>query len=141
MAIGFGNGGNLLINTSTAWAASFQSIQPFTIQNATGDITAINVTGGTLRTQITSSRPAIQPQPASFFFDPELGEQPELTNGADIVDCLLSYPGSNLNRKGTLSISGYTDGGLIDDEVMVGELTMNWRGGVTLASITNVTGP
>ena len=139
MAIGFGNGGNLLINTATPWSASFQSIQPFALQAVDGDVTPINSPNGTLRAMIGSGRHAIQPQTASFFFNPETTEQPELTNGAAITECVITYPsGTDKNRKGTLYITGYQDGGLIDDEIMVGEITMRWQGGVPLSDITNV---
>ena len=139
MAIGFGNGGNLSI---PSWSASFQGVQPFALQAAVGDITAINSINGTLRKQIGSGRHQIQPQSASFFFDPELGEQPLLTDGSVIADGLITYPsGTNKNRKGNIYVTGYTDGGLIDDEIMVGEVTILWEGGVLLSAITDVTPP
>ena len=137
MAIGFGNGGNLSIPN---WTASFQSVQPFALQAAVGDITSIDAVNGTLRKQIGSGRHQIQPQSASFFFDPELGEDASLTNGAVIADAQITYPsGTNKNRKGNVYVTGYTDGGLIDDEIMVGEVTLLWEGGVLLSAITDVT--
>ena len=137
MAIGFGNGGNLTI---PSWSASFQSVQPFTLQAAVGDITSIDSGNGVLRKQIGSGRHQIQPQTASFFFDPELGETTNLTDGSVIADAIVLYPsGTNKNRKGNIYVTGYTDGGLIDDEIMVGEVTILWEGGVTLAAMTDQT--
>ena len=137
MAIGFGNGGNLAIPN---WSASFQSVQPFTLQAAVGDITSIDSANGVLRKQIGSGRHQIQPQTASFFFDPELGEHASLTDGSVIADAQVSYPsGTNKNRKGNIYVTGYGDGGLIDDEIMVGEVTILWEGGVLLSAITDIT--
>lgn len=139
MAIGFGNGGNLTIPN---WTASFQSVQPFALQAAQGDITPIDQTNGTLRRQIGSGRHQIQPQTASFFFDPELGEHASLTDGSQIANAQITYPsGTNKNRKGNIYVTGYTDGGLIDDEIMVGEVTILWEGGVLLSAITDQTPP
>ena len=142
MTIGFGNGGQMLIATAQPWNASFQSIQPFATEAVDGDVTPINAANGTLRSFVGSGRHAVQPQEGSFFFDPELGEQPELTNGAPITDCIMTYPsGTNKNRKGVLYVTGYADGGLIDDEIMVGNLRWRWQGGVKLEDITNVAPP
>ena len=136
MPLGFGNGGNMTI---AGWTALFQSVQPFTLQAATGDVTSIDSANGTLRKMIGSGRHAIQPQTGSFFFDPSGTEIATLTNGAPIADCIMAYPDATTNRKGTLYVTGYTDGGLIDDEIMVGEVTWQWEGGVPLAAMTNQT--
>ena len=136
MAIGFGNGGNLII---TGWTTLFQSVQPFQIQHASGDITSIDSANGVLRKMIGSGRGGIQPQTAAFFFDPEGTEPAFLTDGSLQTAVEYKYPDTGtFNRKGDLYINGYQDGGLLDDEIMVGEVTLLWEGGVTLAAMTNI---
>ena len=131
--IGFGNGGAMLVN---GWSASFeaQNVSPFGTSAPFADVSDVHQPPGTLAKHVVSSKPQIQRQPVSYFFEPGQDEPAFLTDGSP-VDVRYEYPG-NVSRVGKVSFEQYSDGGLIDDEIMVGDYALNWQGGVTLSELT-----
>ena len=132
--IGFGNGGSILIS---GWSASFhaQNVSPLGTSALSADMSYVNAEPGVLAKQVVSSRPQIQRQPVSYFFEPGQDEPSFLTDGS-AVDVRYEYPGGDTARVGKVSFEGYSDGGLIDDEIMVGDYTLSWQGGVPLSDLT-----
>ena len=118
------------------WSAAFRGITPFRTESEAADISAVQSAPGVLSTAVVATKPRIVPQTIEYFFDPELTEPATLTNGTPIPGFQLTYPSSRA-RSGTIRVTGYRDGGLIDDEIMVGTADVLWEGGVTLDELTS----
>lgn len=133
--IGFGNGGQLALPN---WSAQFQSVGPFGTSNEAAEITSIYDPVGSSSKYVASVTPQLRAQPAFLFFDPSLGEPDYLSNGEAVVTA-YTYPSSGdvtYARQGRIRVSQYGDGGLIDDEIMVGNVVLEWEGGVLLSDLT-----
>ena len=123
MAIGFGNVGNIAY---ADWVASYQSISPFGYSYASADVTAIDAADDILRAKLMSGRPNGKDITCSYFYDPAATKIPSNTVTKGVLT--MTYPSQATPRLQDAFLSDWQDGGLIDDEIQIGEVVFMLAG-------------
>ena len=126
MAIGFGNAGDI---SYADWAASYQSVGAFGYSYATADVTAIDAADALLRVKLMSGRPNAKDITCSYFYDPDTTALPSnVTTKGVLTMTHPNNPGGSPRLQDAF-LSDWQDGGLIDDEIQIGEVVFVLAGG------------
>ena len=135
MAIAFGNTGSIGFAN---WVASgvFQSVSPFGWSRATADITPIDQQNEFFRKMAMSGRPKADDLTVTYFYDPTSAIPTAPTTAGDLT---ITYPAASnptSTRVQKAFLQAYRDGGLIDDEIMTGEVTFVLEGGEAIDTVS-----